>query len=280
MKREEFKIDINANADKVWYALWDDIHYRDWCSVFCEGSYAVTDWKEGSKVHFLAPEGSGMYSEITKCVDKESMHFKHIGEIVDFEEQPLDENSSRWTGAQENYDLTHNDGITTLVISMDLVEDHLEYFKSTFPKGLTRLKEIAENLNITINCEVNASIDKVWDYWTKPEHIVNWNHASDDWCTTKATNNLIDGGEFSSTMAAKDGSVSFDFGGTHTRVVENELIESLLGDGRKMKVSFSNENGIVKVIETFDAENVFPPEYQKFGWQSILNNFKKYTEEY
>ena len=66
---------------------------------------------------------------------------------------------------------------------------------------------------ITVETTVNAPIEKVWQYWTDPRHIIRWNNASDDWCTLKAENDLRKGGSFSATMAAKDGSMSFDFGG-------------------------------------------------------------------
>lgn len=278
MKKIEFEIEINAKADKVWFALWDDIHYRIWVSPFCKGAYAITDWKEGSKIHFLDPNGSGMFSEITKGQPYEKMYFTHIGEIKNFIEQPQDEISSEWYGAVEHYDLIEQNGVTTLKASVDITEDHFAFFNEAFPKGLDIVKELAENLNITVDTIVNAPIEKIWDYWTNPKHIVNWNHASEDWCTTKAENNLSIGGSFVYTMASKDGNVSFDFLGTYNDIIQNELIDSLLGDGRKMKVEFKDLDGKVKIIETFDAENVFPPEFQKMGWQSILNNFKSYVE--
>ena len=72
---------------------------------------------------------------------------------------------------------------------------------------------------------VNAQIEKVWQNWTDPRHIIRWNNASDDWCTPKAENDLRKGGSFSATMAAKDGSMSFDFGGVYDNVKKHELIE-------------------------------------------------------
>lgn len=131
---------------------------------------------------------------------------------------------------------------------------------------------------ITIETTINASISEVWAAWTKPQHITKWNFASDDWHCTKAKNDLKKDGKFSSTMAAKDGSFSFDFEGTHTNVEEFKCIETLLGDGRTMKVIFEETDGSVKVTEEFEAENTNPIEMQRNGWQAILNNFKKYTE--
>ena len=131
---------------------------------------------------------------------------------------------------------------------------------------------------ITVETTVNAPIEKVWQYWTDPRHIIRWNNASDDWCTLKAENDLRKGGSFSATMAAKDGSMSFDFGGVYDNVKKHELIEYTLGDGRKVKVTFSSNGKETKVVETFDAENTHPIELQRNGWQAIMDNFKKHTE--
>ena len=131
---------------------------------------------------------------------------------------------------------------------------------------------------ITVENTIQAPVEKVWEYWTKPEHIVNWSFASDDWHTPAAENDLREGGKFSSTMAAKDGSMSFDFGGVYTKVDEHKAIEYTLGDGRTVSIIFSSEGSATKVVETFEAETQNSVEMQQFGWQAILDNFKKYTE--
>jgi uncharacterized protein YndB with AHSA1/START domain len=132
-------------------------------------------------------------------------------------------------------------------------------------------------VKITVETRVAAPIDAVWQAWTTPEDIVQWNAASDDWHTTKATVDLREGGAFSSRMEAKDGSMGFDFAGTYTRVVKNELIESVLGD-RNLRVEFIPAAGGVTVRETFDAETTFPPERQRQGWQAILDRFARHVE--
>lgn len=132
---------------------------------------------------------------------------------------------------------------------------------------------------IKVEATVNAPIQKVWAFWTSPEHIVNWNNASEDWHTPKAENDLHVGGKFVFTMAARDGSVSFDFNGIYDEVVENQAIEYTLEDGRKVKIAFKSVGDRTEIIETFEAENQNPPELQQAGWQAILDNFKKYTEE-
>ncbi len=132
--------------------------------------------------------------------------------------------------------------------------------------------------NITIETIVKAPVAKVWEYWTKPEHLVKWNNASDDWHTTKAENDLRKGGKFSARMEARDGSFGFDFGGIYDVVKENEYIEYTLGDDRKVKIIFTGNGSETQITETFEAENTNPIEMQRSGWQAILDNFKKYTE--
>ena len=131
---------------------------------------------------------------------------------------------------------------------------------------------------ITVSVIVNAPLQKVWQFWTLPEHIKQWNFASDDWHTPKAENDLQVGGKFLSRMEAKDGSFGFDFLGVYDEIKENELITYTMGDGRKAKIIFINEGNATKVIETFEAENENSIELQQGGWQAILNNFKKYSE--
>lgn len=132
---------------------------------------------------------------------------------------------------------------------------------------------------ITIETFVNAPIDTVWTCWNKPEHITNWCAASDYWHAPEAENDLRPGGKFRTVMAAKDGSMSFPFHGEYTRVDEKNAIEYDIADGRHVSVHFQPADGGVKVVETFDPENTHPREMQEQGWQAILNNFKKYTEQ-
>ena len=138
--------------------------------------------------------------------------------------------------------------------------------------------ETSSATKITVETIVNAPVEKVWKYWSLPEHITKWCAASDDWHAPKAENDLTVGGKFSTTMAAKDGSFSFDFGGVYDKVKTNELIEYTIGDGRKVEVHFTANGNETKIVETFDAEGIHSVEMQQGGWQAILNNFKKYTE--
>ena len=131
---------------------------------------------------------------------------------------------------------------------------------------------------ITIETEVEAPISKVWEMWNSPEHIVKWNAASDDWHTPSASNELKVGGSSFCRMEAKDGSMGFDFKWIYTAVETNKHLAYILEDDRKVVIDFSEENGKVKIIQTFDAETQNTIELQRFGWQSILDNFKKYAE--
>ena len=138
--------------------------------------------------------------------------------------------------------------------------------------------ETTEKTIITVQNTVNAPAEKVWDYWTNPQHITKWNFASDDWHSPHAENDLRVGGNFSCRMEAKDGSFGFDFGGTYDAVQPNEYLEYTIGDGRKVKVNFTAKGDVTEVAESFEAENENSVELQKGGWQAILDNFKKYTE--
>jgi uncharacterized protein YndB with AHSA1/START domain len=131
---------------------------------------------------------------------------------------------------------------------------------------------------ITVETTVKAPVEKVWKLWSLPEHITKWSNASDDWHTPTAENDLREGGKFSSRMEAKDGSMGFDFGGVYDKVKTNELIEYTMGDGRKVKISFSSKGTETKVVETFEPESTNPIEMQRGGWQAIMDNFKKYAE--
>lgn len=139
--------------------------------------------------------------------------------------------------------------------------------------------ETTTNKLITISTTVNAPIEKVWEVWTNPVHIMHWNNASADWQTTFAENDLRKGGSFTSRMEAKDGSFGFDFGGIYDKVTAHEQIAYTMGDGRKVNTSFESDNGSTKVTTVFEPENQNPEEMQRGGWQSILDNFKSYTEK-
>ena len=131
---------------------------------------------------------------------------------------------------------------------------------------------------ITVENTINAAVEKVWECWTDPVHIVKWNNASEDWHTTRAENDLWVGGSFVSRMEAKDGSFGFDFGGTYDEVRINEYIEYTMADGRKAKITFIPQVNSTSIVENFEAEQINPVEMQRGGWQNIMDNFKRYVE--
>jgi len=132
-------------------------------------------------------------------------------------------------------------------------------------------------MKITVTAIVKAPVSIVWSAYTTPDDIKQWNAASDDWHTTKSTVDLRAGGAFTSRMEAKDGSFGFDFAGTYTKIVPNELIEYSFGDRTGAVEFVAGVNGVT-VRVTFDAESENPAEQQRQGWQAILNNFAKHAE--
>ena len=132
---------------------------------------------------------------------------------------------------------------------------------------------------IRVSSTVEAPIEKVWEFWTKEEHVLHWNFAISEWHCPKATNNLVQGGEFHYIMAAKDDSMSFDFWGTYQKIEIQKYIEIVLGDGRAMKVIFESKGSSTVVVEEFEPEQQNSSERQQVGWQMILDNFKKYVEQ-
>lgn len=132
-------------------------------------------------------------------------------------------------------------------------------------------------MKITVETQVAAPIDKVWQAWNTPKDIMQWNAASDDWHTTRSAVDLRVGGKYSSRMEAKDGSMGFDFEGSYTRIVHHQSIESMLGD-RALVVEFiAGEHGVT-VRETFDADDSHSIEQQRGGWQAILDRFARHVE--
>jgi uncharacterized protein YndB with AHSA1/START domain len=135
---------------------------------------------------------------------------------------------------------------------------------------------------ITITTTINAPVEKVWDMWTLPEHITNWAFASDTWEAPYADNDVTVNGRFKTTMSAKDGSASFDLTGTYTGVEVHKLIAYTMDgdDARKVSTTFESNGETTTITETFDPEHENPIEMQRDGWQSILDNFKKYVESH
>jgi len=133
---------------------------------------------------------------------------------------------------------------------------------------------------IEVEVNIDAPLDIVWKKWTTPLEIVKWYNAGDDWHTPSAENDLQEGGNFKYRMEAKDKSAGFDFQGTYTKIITYDKLEYILDDNRLVTVNFSTRDKSTKVSEIFEAEDTIPKEMQREGWQSILDNFKKYVESH
>jgi len=139
MQKLQFSTRINAPKEKIWELLWSEEGYRKWTSVFSEGSYAESDWEEGSPIRFLSPSGDGMYSRIQRKVPNRVMIFEHEGEIRDGKETP-----TSWAGSTEGYFLEDAGEGTELKVELDTTEDAAAYFNTAFPKALEIVRELAE----------------------------------------------------------------------------------------------------------------------------------------
>ncbi len=144
MKQLEFSIQINAPKAKVWSTLLNDKTYRLWASVFSEGSHAVGDWSEGSKMLFLGSEGKGISSMIARHTQHEFISIQHLGMIANGVEDFNSPETKKWSGALENYSVKEAEGITELLIEMDSIDDYEVYFRETWPKALQKVKELSE----------------------------------------------------------------------------------------------------------------------------------------
>lgn len=130
---------------------------------------------------------------------------------------------------------------------------------------------------ITVQALIAANKEKVWDYYTLPEHIVKWNYASEDWCCPSASNDMQIGGTYLARMEAKDGSLGFDFEAIYSEINLHMNFMYSFAD-RSVSVNFHEKGDNTEVVILFDPETINTPERQKEGWQAILDNFKKYTE--
>lgn len=133
---------------------------------------------------------------------------------------------------------------------------------------------------ITVQAEISADVKKVWEYYTNPQHITKWNFASEDWHCPSASNDLQVGGKYTSRMEARDGSFGFDFTVIYSEVDSFKKLAYTMEDGRKANVQLVTTKSGTQITIVFDAENQHPVDMQQGGWQAILNNFKKYTENH
>lgn len=139
-----FEVEINAAAEHIWSKMWDKKSYSEWTTPFCAGTYYTGEIEQGSRIHFIAPSFEGMYSDVFYLIPNKLLIFKHIGNLKDLKEVPLDAESEKWTGSFESYKLNEIDGVTTVIAEIDCVADYINYMKEKFPLALQELKKISE----------------------------------------------------------------------------------------------------------------------------------------
>jgi len=137
---------------------------------------------------------------------------------------------------------------------------------------------MAQLTRVTVEATANVPVEKAWEAWNTPNDIMQWNAADPSWHSPSSENDLRVGGMFKHRMEAKDGSFGFDFEGVYDRVELHKEITYTMGDGRKATTLFTEQDGKTHIATTFDAETENDPEFQKQGWQAILNNFVRYVE--
>lgn len=249
MKRKKCKTIIDAPGERVLKILWGEETYHEWTTAFAQGSKVKTDWQEGSEILFLNAEDEGMVSSIQEKKEPEKMIFKHLG-MIDKEGKVdrCSEHVKGWQGAEEIYILKDFNGKTELTVEMDLDEKQEAFFEEAWPKAFKNLHNLSQSpektkQQISVKSNIDAPVEKVLNCWANPENIKQWNHASADWHTPSAENDLRENGKFSYRMEAKDGSAGFDFEGIYDEVDRHRRIKYTLGNGRKVTVSFvQNEN--------------------------------------
>lgn len=145
MKNLSFNIQINASPERVWKSLWEPENYKVWTKPFCDGSYYKTNsFTEGNRIHLLSPQGDGMYSILDKVEVNKHLAFKHLGELLDFKEIPITEETQKWSGALETYTLHQRNGGTEVEVNVETLESYEKSMLNMFPLALDELKKLAE----------------------------------------------------------------------------------------------------------------------------------------
>jgi hypothetical protein len=151
MKKLQFKKEIKATAQKVYetmLGLKDKSSYEYWTSAFNPTSSYEGSWKKVDKILFIGVDENGkkggMVSEIVEHQPAKFVSIRHYGFLDGDTEITTGEQVEKWAGGHENYSYEENKGITTLTVDMDAIEEYLDYFNTTYPKALDKLKEIAE----------------------------------------------------------------------------------------------------------------------------------------
>jgi uncharacterized protein YndB with AHSA1/START domain len=144
MKTLEYAVTIQAPAMAVWNTMWSPEGYSAWTSAFVEGSHMKGTLAVGERIHLLAPNGEGMYSNVLRITAGEELALEHLGWIKNFEEQPMDDSVKKWSGAIEAYHLAETNGITTVSTIVDTLPEYVDFMVKTIPVALRKLKDLCE----------------------------------------------------------------------------------------------------------------------------------------
>lgn len=274
MRTLTFSIDILASTEHVWNTMLNQASYKEWTAAFAPGCSYEGSWEQGTKMRFLGPNGSGMFSEVAENRPYAHLSVRHIG---------YDENGKKVTftpALYEKYTFTVAELGTRLQVDLDVLPEFEVDMTEAWPKALAQLKEICQRPGpaVEVTSVISAPLAHVWQCWIEPKHITGWAFASPDWAVGNVENDVRAGGRFLTNMHAKDGSAGFDFTGTYTVVEPQQRLIYRTDDSRVVEVTFAREGNGTRVTERFETERVYPPEMQQAGWQSILDNFRTYTE--
>ena len=280
--RLELERSFNTTPEILWEMIVDPDHYRFWTSAFSPGSQFIGDWSEGSGIRFVMEDEfgveSGMISEVAINEWPTHISIKHLGLVMNGIEDYESEEVKLWTPAFENYTLVSNEsGQCVFKMVQDIPDAYEAEFRDNWNKAFDLIEErlsLWSNSTVPITLEVRSkhSPSTLWAKLTQPELVKTWNFASEDWHCPDAKNDLKNGGEFHYEMAAKDGSVSFDFWGTYSKIEENKHLEFTLGDGRKVYTELIEKPYGSQIVERFEPEHENSTHLQRQGWQAILNN--------
>ena len=282
MIRLELERRFNTTPENLWEMIVDPDHYRFWTSAFSPGSQFIGDWSAGSGIRFVMEDESGiesgMISEVVASEWPNHISIKHLGLVMNGVEDYESEEVKLWTPAFENYIfVSHESGQCVFKMVQDIPEFYETEFRDNWNKAFDLIEErlslwSSSPVFITLEARSKHSPATLWTKLTQPELVKTWNFASEDWHCPNAKNDLRVGGEFHYEMAAKDGSMSFDFWGTYTKIEENKHLEFTLGDGRKVSIELFEKPHGTLVVERFEPEHENSHHLQRQGWQAILNN--------
>ena len=281
MKRIRLERTFQATQELLWELIVDPVHYRYWTEAFSVGSDFIGDWSKDSLMHFVSEEQgllNGMIAKIEERNYPESISIHHIGLLIDGVSDYDSPYAKEWTPSYENYRLIKLDATQCLFqLEQDLPEEHassmLQAWELAFDKIATYLVSSDTIGKVITLREMSIHTPSyLWHKLTTPDRIMTWNFASPDWHCPNATIDLQIGGEFHYEMAAKDGSVSFDFWGTFVEIIPNKKLSFVLGDGRAVTIEFSESIHGTLLKEYFEPEQENNLDLQRSGWLAILRN--------